>query len=66
MLKKIMVHTKRSIRFIVLFMISAFLIVGAVAFLYKPTYSVYMNNEEIGYTAKRICRLFGIENVDDI
>lgn len=53
MLKKIMVHTKRSIKFIVLFIISAFLIVGAVAFLYKPTYSVYMNGEEIGYTEKK-------------
>lgn len=48
-----MIHTKRSIKFIVLFMISTFLIVGAIAFLYKPTYSVYINNEPIGYTENK-------------
>lgn len=53
MFKKIMIHTKRGIKFIVLFMIASFLIVGAVAFLYKPTYSVYINNEQVGYTENR-------------
>lgn len=53
MFKKVMIHTKRSIKFIVLFMISTFLIVGAIAFLYKPTYSVYINNEPIGYTENK-------------
>lgn len=50
MFKKVMIHTKRSIKFIVLFMVSAFLIIGAIAFLYKPTYSVFMNEEQVGYT----------------
>ena len=36
MFKKVLIHTKRSIKFIVLFMVAAFLIVGAIAFLYKP------------------------------
>lgn len=53
MFKKVMIHTKRSIKFIVLFMISAFLIVGAIAFLYKPTYSVYIEGEQVGYTENK-------------
>ena len=53
MLKKIMIHTRRGMKFIVLFMIAAFLIVGAVAFLYKPTYSVFINGEQVGYTENR-------------
>lgn len=53
MLKKVMIHTKRSIKFMVLFMISTFLIIGAIAFLYKPTYSVFINGEQIGYTENK-------------
>lgn len=53
MFKKVIIHTKRGIKFIVLFMIAAFLIVGAVAFLYKPTYSVFINGEQVGYTENR-------------
>ena len=53
MFKKIMIHTRRGMKFIVLFMIAAFLIVGAVAFLYKPTYSVFINWEQVGYTENR-------------
>ncbi|MCI8470854.1 MAG: M23 family metallopeptidase [Clostridia bacterium] len=53
MFKKVVIHTKRSIKFIVLFMISTFLIVGAIAFLYKPTYSVFMEGEQIGYTENK-------------
>lgn len=34
-------------------MIAAFLIVGAIAFLYKPTYSVFINGEQVGYTSNR-------------
>lgn len=53
MLKKLIIHTKISIKFIVLFMIATFLIVGTVAFLFKPTYSVYLNGEQVGYTEKK-------------
>ena len=53
MFKKIMVNTRRCIKFIILFMIAAFLIVGAIAFLYKPTYSVFINGEQVGYTENR-------------
>lgn len=54
MFKKVMIHTKRSIKFIVLFMISAFLIIGAIAFLYKPTYSVFIEGEQVGYTENKV------------
>ena len=50
MLKKLMIHTRRGIKFLVLFMISAFLIIGLVTFLYKPTYAVFINGEQVGYT----------------
>ena len=53
MFKKVMIHTKRSIKFTVLFMISTFLIIGAIAFLYKPTYSVFMNGKQVGYTENK-------------
>lgn len=53
MLKKVLIHTRRSIKFVVLIIIATFLIVGAIAFLYKPTYSVYIKGEQIGYTEDR-------------
>ena len=53
MLKKVWVHTRRGIKFIILFMIAVFLIVGTIAFLYKPTYSVFINGEQVGYTGNR-------------
>ena len=53
MFKKIVIHTKKSIRFIILFMISIFLIIGAIAFLYKPTYSVFIDNKQVGYTKNK-------------
>ncbi len=53
MFKKVIIHTKRSIKFIILFSISVFLIIGAIAFLYKPTYSVFINGEQVGYTENK-------------
>lgn len=53
MLKKVWIHTRRGIKFVVLFAIAAFLIVGAIALLYKPTYSVFIEGEQIGYTVDR-------------
>ncbi len=53
MLKKVIVHTKRSIKFIALFMISTFLIIGLVTFLYKPTYAVFIDGEQVGYTENK-------------
>ena len=53
MFKKVLIHMRRGIKFTILFMISAFLIIGTIAFLYKPTYSVSINSEQIGYTEDR-------------
>ena len=53
MLKKIIIHTKRSIQFVILFIISIFLIIGTIAFLYKPTYSVFIGDEQVGYTKNK-------------
>ena len=53
MLKKVLIQTRRGVKFIILLIIAAFLIVGTVAFLYKPTYSVYVKGEQIGYTEDR-------------
>lgn len=53
MLKKIITHARRSVKMLIIFSISAFLIIGAVAFLYKPTYSVTINGEHVGYTADK-------------
>ena len=53
MLKKVWIHTRRGIKFAILFMIAAFLIVGIITFLYKPTYSVFIGGEQVGYTEER-------------
>ena len=53
MLKKLMVHTKKGIKMFILLVIAIFLIIGAIAFLYKPTYSVYIEGEQVGYTENR-------------
>ena len=53
MLKKVLIHTKRGIKFIILFVIATFLIIGTIAFLYKPTYSVFIDGEQVGYTEDR-------------
>lgn len=53
MLKKILIHTRRGVKVSAIFGIAIFLIIGAVAFLYKPTYSVFINGEQIGYTENK-------------
>ena len=53
MFKKVLVHARRGVKLIILFMIAIFLIIGAVAFLYKPTYSVYINGQQVGYTTNK-------------
>lgn len=52
-LKKVVMFFRTSIKVIVLAIISAFLIVGAVAYFYKPTYAVSLNGELIGYTENK-------------
>ena len=53
MFKKVLVHARRGLKLIILFMIAIFLIIGAVAFLYKPTYSVFIDGKQVGYTSNK-------------
>ena len=53
MFKKVLIHTRRGIKVSVLFILAVFLIIGAVAFLYKPTYRVFINGEQVGYTENK-------------
>ena len=49
-MKKTLIHVKKSFKFIILTFIATCLIVGAVAFFYKPIYSVRINGEAVGYS----------------
>lgn len=53
MFKKIMIHTRRSVKIIILSGIAAILIIAIFAFFYKPTYSVTINGEQVGYTENK-------------
>lgn len=53
MLRKIFINTKKSIKLILLIIIAAFLFISIVAFLYKPTYRVLINGEQVGYTENK-------------
>ena len=53
MLKKVLVHARKSLKFATLLGIAAFLIIGLVAYFFKPTYRVILNNEQIGYSFYR-------------
>ena len=53
MLKKVLIHTRRGLKITILTAIAAFLIIGTIAFLFKPTYSVTINGEQVGYTENR-------------
>lgn len=52
-MKKILIKIRTSVKFLILVSIATFLIVGAVAFLYKPIYSVTLNGELVGYCAQK-------------
>jgi len=51
--KKILVHFRTWSKFTILIILAAFLILGVIAFVYKPIYSVTLNGEEIGYSANK-------------
>ena len=52
-MKQILIKIRTSLKFLILVSIATFFIVGAVAFLYKPIYSVTLNGELIGYCAQK-------------
>ena len=49
-IKRILIHLRKWTKFAILISISTFLIVGVVATIYKPIYSVTLNDEQIGYS----------------
>lgn len=49
-MKKLFIHIRSWIKVISLVFIASMIIVAGVAFIYKPTYSVSLNGELIGYT----------------
>ncbi len=49
-MRKILIHIRNWIKLISVVVFALCLIVGATAFIYKPTYSVYLNGQAIGYT----------------
>lgn len=52
-LKNICIHIRSSFKFLILIIASTVLIIGIIAFFYKPMYSVTLNGEFIGYTQNR-------------
>ncbi len=52
-LKKIFIYIRTWIKFVSLTVIASCLIIGAVAVIYKPTYSVSLNGELIGHTKNK-------------
>jgi len=53
MFKKLLVHTRRSAKITILIAISLIIIAGIVILFYKPTYSVFINGEHVGYTQSK-------------
>ena len=49
-MKKLFVHIRSWVKVISLVFIASLLIGAGIAFIYKPTYSVSLNGEFIGYT----------------
>lgn len=49
-MKKILIHIRTGVKLISVAILATCLIIGIVAFIYKPTYSVSLNGEQIGYT----------------
>lgn len=50
MLKKVLIHTRRSMKLIVLISVSLLFILGIVTSFYKISYSVSIDGEMLGYT----------------
>ena len=50
MLKKVLIHTRRSMKLITLISVSLLLVIGFVASFYKVSYSVNIDGEMVGYT----------------
>lgn len=49
-MKKLLIHIRTWIKLISVAVLATCLIVGTIAFIYKPTYSVTLNGQDIGHT----------------
>ena len=49
-IKNVFAHIRSSLKLIIMIIIFAILIIGIISIFYKPTYSVTLNGEFIGYT----------------
>ena len=71
-IKKIFVHFRNSVKFLVLLLLSILIIVGIISLVYRPMYTVTLNGEFIGYTnnksklQKRINEYIESENENNI
>lgn len=66
-MKKILIHIRTWVKLISVAVLASCLIVGIIAYIYKPTYSVSIDGEVIGYTkdkSKLQERINEIENGD--
>lgn len=61
-MKQILIKIRTWTKFIILVSIATILIVGIMAFVYKPIYSVKLNGEQIGYSAQKSKLQAKIEN----
>lgn len=61
-MKKLLIKVRTSMKFLILISIATFVIVGAVAFIYKPIYSVTLDGELVGYCAQKSKLQAEIEN----
>lgn len=53
MLKKLTIHVRKTIKLTILVIVAVFLILGTFVLLYKPTYSVSIAGEHVGYTENK-------------
>lgn len=52
-MKKLLIHIRSWVKVISLVFVAGILITAGIAFIYKPTYSVTLNGEHIGYTKNK-------------
>ncbi len=52
-IKKTIVHIRTWTKFMILIILAAFLMIGAITYIYKPIYSVTLNGEFIGYSENK-------------
>ena len=52
-MKNILIHIRTWIKLTSVAVLAGCLIVSVIAFVYKPTYGVYINGEQVGYTKNK-------------